>query len=130
MLDALACGIPLVANDTMKARERVEGCGLEYRLLDLRDLMRALRRLRPAGLRAQLGAEGARRMREEYRWEGIAARRMADYAVALAAGSRAHDEAAALARASMLAGSPSPIPKDEFLEAAGTLPKRNLSEAQ
>lgn len=84
MLDALACGLPLVANDTMNAPERVDGSGLRYRLLDLEDLVRTLRLLRAAGIRRQLGARGARRMREEYSWEAVAARRIEDYSAALA----------------------------------------------
>lgn len=88
MLDALACGLPLVANDTMNAPERMDGSGLQYRLLDLEDLVCTLRLLRDADVRRQLGAQGARRMREEYSWEVIASRRMQEYSAALAAKSR------------------------------------------
>ena len=83
MLDALACGIPLVANDTMNAPERLQGCGLQYRLDDLDDLAGKLRLLGDAALRERLGLEGARRMRQEFSWEAIAARRLDDYSAVL-----------------------------------------------
>ena len=83
MLDALACGLPLVANDTMRAKERLEGTGMAYRLGDVDDLVWKLRALGAAGLRAEMGAEGARRMREKFSWEAIAARRIRDYEAAL-----------------------------------------------
>lgn len=85
MLDALACGLPLIANDTMHAPERLSGTGLQYRLGDAEDLARALRFLGDARLRETFGAEGARRMREEFSWEAIAARRIRDYASVLSA---------------------------------------------
>lgn len=83
MLDALACGLPLIANDTMHAPERLNGTGLAYRLGDVDDLVRKLRSLGDAGLREKLGSQGARRMREEFSWEAIAASRMKDYSAAL-----------------------------------------------
>lgn len=83
MLDSLACGIPLVANDTMNAPERLQGSGLQYRLGDLDDLVRKLRLLCDAPLRERFGLEGARRMQEEFSWEVIAARRLDDYSAVL-----------------------------------------------
>jgi glycosyltransferase involved in cell wall biosynthesis len=83
MLDALACGLPLVANDTMNAPERLEGTGFAYRENDRAGLVGALRRLREGELRRGLGARGAARMREHYSWEQVAARRIQDYSAAL-----------------------------------------------
>lgn len=79
MLDAAGCGIPIVVNDQLKARERVDGNGLTYRLDDLDDLQRAIATLADPALRRRLGREGARKMREEYSWQAIAERRFADY---------------------------------------------------
>jgi glycosyltransferase involved in cell wall biosynthesis len=84
MLDAAACGLPVIANDRMGAPERLEGCGLQYRLDDTGDLAEKIRSLRGAEMREKLGSHGARRMKEEYSWETIAARRFADYSAALA----------------------------------------------
>jgi glycosyltransferase involved in cell wall biosynthesis len=85
MLDALACGLPLIANDTMHAPERLNGTGLQYRLGDVDDLARTLRVLGASQVREKLGAKGTRRMREEFSWEAIAARRITDYSTVLAA---------------------------------------------
>jgi glycosyltransferase involved in cell wall biosynthesis len=79
MLDALACGLPLIANDTLQAPERLTGSGLQYRLGDLQDLVRTLSELRDTATRQRLGAEGARRMKEECDWQAVAERRMRDY---------------------------------------------------
>jgi glycosyltransferase involved in cell wall biosynthesis len=83
MLDALACGLPLVANDTMQAPERMQGTGLAYRLGDVDDLMVQLRTLCDRRLREKMGAEGARRMRDDFSWEAIARSRLEDYSAAL-----------------------------------------------
>jgi glycosyltransferase involved in cell wall biosynthesis len=84
MLDAAACGRPVIANDRMGDAERLTGCGLQYCLCDARDLAEKIRSLRSAAVREGLGSRGAWRMQEEYSWEAIAARRLADYSAALA----------------------------------------------
>jgi glycosyltransferase involved in cell wall biosynthesis len=79
MLDAAACGLPLVVNDTIRAVERIRGNGVTYRLSDEADLMRVLRDLMSPERRAALGAAGARRIREEFSWHSLATRRLEDY---------------------------------------------------
>lgn len=86
MLDATACGLPLVVNDTMQALERVDGNGITYRLNDIDDLFRALRSLRDLNVRAALGRAGAERMKSQFSWEVLAKRRLADYRRALGSG--------------------------------------------
>jgi glycosyltransferase involved in cell wall biosynthesis len=86
MLDAIACGLPLIANDTVKALERLTRSGLQYRLGDLQDLVRTLSELRDIATRQRLGAEGARRMKEECSWRAVAQRRMSDYSAATEVG--------------------------------------------
>jgi glycosyltransferase involved in cell wall biosynthesis len=95
MLDAAACGLPIVANHTMVARERVEGNGATYRLNDRDDLMRVLRDLHDAGTRRRMGASGARKMALEFSWEAIAQRRLRDYQTALCSSGRANYAVAA-----------------------------------
>jgi glycosyltransferase involved in cell wall biosynthesis len=83
MIDAAACGLPTIVNDTIVATERIDGNGITYRLNDKADLERALLDLRSPERRAELGAHGARKMREGYSWEALVARRLGDYRRAL-----------------------------------------------
>ena len=83
MLDAAACGLPIIVNDTLLARERIEGNGVTYRLNDSADLARQILLLRDPCRRAELGAIGARRMVELFSWDSIARRRLAEYHAAL-----------------------------------------------
>jgi glycosyltransferase involved in cell wall biosynthesis len=83
MLDAAACGIPIVVNDTVQAVERIKGNGVTYRLGEIDDLLRVLTALQDAGERRRLGTCGAERMRTEFSWEIIARRRLRDYEAAV-----------------------------------------------
>jgi glycosyltransferase involved in cell wall biosynthesis len=83
MLDAAACGLPVIANDKMRAIERLEGNGLAYRLHDLDDLVRTLFSLLDPDRRRRLGSFGARKMEAEYSWRAVAVRRLHDYEAAL-----------------------------------------------
>lgn len=82
-LDAAACGLPIVLNDTISVRERVEGNGLLYREDDDVDLTRKLLELRDAEIRRRLGAHGTVKIREQFSWNVIARRRVRDYEEAL-----------------------------------------------
>jgi glycosyltransferase involved in cell wall biosynthesis len=83
MLDAAACGLPIIANDTMTATERLTGNGATYRLNDANDLMRVLLEMRESQIRGQLGKVGAQKMAREFSWLAIAKRRVSDYEAAL-----------------------------------------------
>ncbi len=87
MLDAAASGIPIVVNNTLIARERIEGTagvnGLTYKLNDVADLARVLLRLKNPILRRTLGDTGAKRMESEFSWRSIANRRLSGYEAAL-----------------------------------------------
>ena len=83
MLDAAACGLPIVVNDTLVATERIEGNGVKYKLNDLEDLIRVLLTLRDPATRKRLGDQGAKKMAADYSWEAIARRRLMDYELAL-----------------------------------------------
>ena len=83
MIEAAACGIPIVINHTVSTRERIDGNGLTYLLGDVEDLTRVLRQLGDRDLRQTMGECGARRMREEFSWEKIAKRRLDQYRFAL-----------------------------------------------
>lgn len=83
MLDAAACGVPIIVNHTLLATERIDGNGITYRLNDAADLADKIRVLSDPRYRAQLGSIGARRMVELFSWDTIARRRLADYAAAV-----------------------------------------------
>jgi glycosyltransferase involved in cell wall biosynthesis len=87
MLDAAACGLPIVVNDTLQAVERISGNGVTYRLNDLSDLKSVLRGLMSVERRQALGQCGARRMEAEFSWRRLAARRLQDYERHLAGAS-------------------------------------------
>ncbi len=84
MIDAAACGLPVVVNHTVKARERFEGNGLTYELGNDQDLVNVLRGLASADVRRKLGDAGAAKMREHFGWRAIAERRLRDYDRAVA----------------------------------------------
>jgi glycosyltransferase involved in cell wall biosynthesis len=84
MLDAAACGLPVVVNHTVEAPARIEGNGIRYLLNNLEDLIRALLELRDPDLRRRLGDHGAQKMLRDFSWLNIARRRMHDYESALA----------------------------------------------
>jgi glycosyltransferase involved in cell wall biosynthesis len=83
MLDAAACGLPLIVSDGIVYRDHVEGNGCVYRMNDLDDLVRALGGLEPLEKRRLLGDPGAKKMREQFSMESVAKRRLNDYEVAL-----------------------------------------------
>jgi len=83
MLDASACGLPVVSNDTAAISARLLGGGAQYRLNDLEDLKRVLVALKDPQLRNEFGARGAERMKMECSWESIALNRMCDYRAAI-----------------------------------------------
>jgi glycosyltransferase involved in cell wall biosynthesis len=82
-LDAAACGLPIVLSDRVHVLERVEGNGLTYREGDVGDLAARLRELADSARRRELGAAGARKMRERFSWTAIARSRLRDYQAAL-----------------------------------------------
>jgi len=92
MMDAAACGLPIVVNDTLIAVERVEGNGLTYKLNNLDDLIRSLLELRDAGLRDRLGSRGAEKMAGQFSWRAIARSRLRDYEAALNGNSDSCDD--------------------------------------
>jgi glycosyltransferase involved in cell wall biosynthesis len=79
MLDAAACGLPIVVNDTLRAVERISGNGVTYRLNDLHHLEKVLSSLMDSEARLTLGRTGAVRIAKEFSWSSLAARRVVDY---------------------------------------------------
>jgi len=84
MLDAAACGLPLIVNHTIIATERIEENGLTYILNDVDDMVRVLLLLKDPSLRRKLGDFGSRKMLSQFNWESIAQRRYDDFKNSLA----------------------------------------------
>ena len=82
MLDAAASGLPVIANHTITASERLDGNGVIYKLEDLSDLIRVLESLREPGIRNTLGMAGASKMARDFSWARIALQRLQDYSTA------------------------------------------------
>ncbi len=83
MLDAAACGIPLIVSDGIVYREHVDGNGLIYKMNNLEDLVKKLLALRKTETRKLLGDAGALKMARNFTWESIARRRLEDFKAAL-----------------------------------------------
>jgi glycosyltransferase involved in cell wall biosynthesis len=83
MLDAAACGLPLIISDCVTYREHVEGNGLVFRLNDLGGLISTLLQLEDEKERRRLGNFGAEKMKLHWSWESRARARLADYERAL-----------------------------------------------
>jgi glycosyltransferase involved in cell wall biosynthesis len=83
MLDAAACGLPIVVNDTLRATERIDGNGLTYELNNQASLEHVLFKLLDPAVRKHLGDVGARRMAEQFSWDSLVRRRLRDYSKAL-----------------------------------------------
>ena len=78
MLDAAACGIPIIISDGVVYREHVHGNGLVYKMNNLDDMVRTFK-LRDPAVRENLGSAGALKMKTHFSWEAIAKRRLNDY---------------------------------------------------
>lgn len=83
MLDAAACGIPVVISDEVMYRAPVNGNGSVFRRDSCESLADVLFELRDRETRVELGNAGASRMAREFSWDTIAKRRLRDYEMAL-----------------------------------------------
>lgn len=79
MIDAAACGLPIIVNSTLAAVERIEGNGLTYKLNDLDDLAQVIQSLESSEQRKILGDRGAEKMAAQFSWQSLAEERLNDY---------------------------------------------------
>jgi glycosyltransferase involved in cell wall biosynthesis len=71
VLEAIACGCPVVASDTPALVEVLDGAALHGRIGDPDDIARAIRRLRDQALQAELRERGLERARA-FSWDATA----------------------------------------------------------
>lgn len=83
MLDAAACGLPVIVNDTLAAVERIDGNGIIYQLNNLNSMIDAIKSLSDPKRRLCLGENGANKMANKYSWNLLANKRLRDYELAL-----------------------------------------------
>ena len=83
MMDAAACGLPIIINDTIVAAERIDGNGFKYKLNDLNDMIRVLLKLKDSQIRKQMGVLSAQNMAQNFSWASVTKRRIHDYQTAL-----------------------------------------------
>jgi glycosyltransferase involved in cell wall biosynthesis len=79
MIDAAACGIPIVISNRVLATERVEGNGLTYIENDVDDMVKVLLKLKDKSTRAKLAEYGVNKIQNIYSWKKIAKDRSEDY---------------------------------------------------
>jgi glycosyltransferase involved in cell wall biosynthesis len=79
MLDAAACGIPLVVSDLMGEPDRVKGSGEFYKDGDVADLVNVLKRLGNVKIREELGANGRLNMLMRFSWINLAKDFLSNY---------------------------------------------------
>jgi Glycosyltransferase len=83
MLDAAACGLPIIVSDGIVYREHIEGNGLIFKINNLNALVHALLMLRDRTERVRLGSFGAKKMASYFSWDSVARRRLKDYEMAI-----------------------------------------------
>lgn len=84
MLDASASGLPIIVSNNIKAKERVDGNGLEYLENDFVNLSKKIETLfLDKSLYTSLSKKGAEKIETKYSWNIIAKERLNDYELAL-----------------------------------------------
>jgi len=80
MLDALACGLPIIVSNNMMAKERIDGCGLTYIDSDAEDLANKIIKLYKNKLDyKKMSKLGSEKIQQNYSWDKIAKNRIIDY---------------------------------------------------
>ena len=81
-LDAMACGLPIIVNDTVEDGMRLGECSLTYKKDDPEDLASRILELRDRDRRAAMGRIAAARIADHGSWDALARRRVYDFEVA------------------------------------------------
>lgn len=79
MIDASACGLPIIISNRVQAVERVEGNGLTYVENDVDDMAKVILEMKDEKLRDKLGTFGKEKIQNQFSWDMIAKGRIEDY---------------------------------------------------
>ena len=79
MIDATACGLPIIISNRVKAIERVEGNGLTYDENNVDDMVKTILKMKNRQVRLSFSEYGVKKIQERYSWDKIARERIEDY---------------------------------------------------
>ncbi len=79
MLDAAACGLPIIISNQVQTTERIDGNGLSYTENDVEDMIKVLLKLTDNKLRDQMSQIGVEKIVNNYSWDILARGRAVDY---------------------------------------------------
>ena len=82
-LDAMACGLPLIVNDTVEDPIRLGDIGTTFKKDDFEQLACKILQLQDPEERAAMGARASRRIATSYSWDALASSRIEDFERAL-----------------------------------------------
>ncbi len=78
-LDALACGLPIILNDTVVDPIRLGESTLTFKKNDHHDLAQCIKKLEDSSIRQKMGNLATKRLQEQCSWDSIAKKRTADF---------------------------------------------------
>ncbi len=79
MLDATACGLPIIISNRVQAKERIEGNGLTYIENEVDDLVTQLLMMKDNRIRNKFSEYGVEKIKNHFSWQCIAKEREKDY---------------------------------------------------
>ncbi len=82
-LDAMACGLPIIVNDKLEDKSRVEGNGLVYKQNDFEDLAQKILLLLDFDKRFAMGKIGSDKVSKYFSWDYLAKKKVKDFELVL-----------------------------------------------
>lgn len=82
-IDALACGLPIIINDSTEVNERVDNCGLLFKKNDAEDLANKILQLENKEYREKHSKNAREKAENMFSWAIIARERILDYETSL-----------------------------------------------
>jgi len=82
-LDAMACGLPIIVNNTVKDTNRFDGNGLRFKYNDFTDLAEKILLLLDENERSRMGGIGSKRICSYYSWDSLARQKLNNFELIL-----------------------------------------------